>query len=339
MRKTDLPLALSLLLGLSSCAVQAPVNYPYAPAESDRLVVYTSHKEEVYGPIVKEFQERTGIWTEVVPGGTNELLERIQSESDAPVCDVMFGGGVESLSAYPDCFQPYTCADADLLRPGLVDPDGLWTPFSTLPIVLVYNTKLVSPGQLTSWRDLLDPRWKGKIALADPTVSGSSYTAVLTLLSSQPGDDWAVLEGLVDNLDGTVLAGSGDVVEQVAAGSLFVGVTLEETALKRLAQGADIALVYPTDGTSDLPDGSALIAGAPHPDNAKAFLEFVQSRDVQELVVEQFSRRPVRTDVDDPADLPPVGDFPVLDYDVAWASGLKDAFTQRWQALLEEAAP
>ena len=48
-----------------------------APSEAERLVVYTSHKEEVYQPIVEEFERRTGVWVQVVSGGTTELLERI----------------------------------------------------------------------------------------------------------------------------------------------------------------------------------------------------------------------------------------------------------------------
>ena len=75
-----------------------------------RLTVYTSHKEEVYQPIIEEFERRTGVWVRVVSGGTTELLERIAAESDAPAADVMFGGGVESLWAYEayfaDCAAP-----------------------------------------------------------------------------------------------------------------------------------------------------------------------------------------------------------------------------------------
>lgn len=71
-----------------------------APDETERLVVYTSHKEEVYQPIVEEFERRTGVWVQVVSGGTTELLERIAAEAETPVADVMFGGGVESLLAY-----------------------------------------------------------------------------------------------------------------------------------------------------------------------------------------------------------------------------------------------
>lgn len=307
MGRRCLILALTALL-LTGCAGSPGQSAAtLAPAESDRVVIYTSHKEEVYGPIVKEFEARTGIWAEVVTGGTNELLARIAGEADAPVCDVIFGGGVESLTAYERYFQPYACAEADLIRPGLRPADDLWTPFSSLPVVLIYNTKLVSPGELTGWESLLSGRWSGSIALADPAVSGSSYTAAATMLCALPGDDWDQLDRLAVQLEGRVLPDSGDVVAAVAGGSCRVGVTLEETALKRQAQGADIAIVYPEEGTSAVPDGSALIAGAPHPDNARAFLDFAQSRDVQELVVSQFSRRSVRTDVSDGDALAPCG--------------------------------
>nr|WP_302469314.1 ABC transporter substrate-binding protein [Intestinimonas massiliensis (ex Afouda et al. 2020)] len=328
---------LALLGALAACAVPADeATAALAPGRDARLTLYTSHKQAVYGPIVKEFQEETGIWVEVITGGTNELLERIAAEAEQPVCDVMFGGGVESLCAYESCFEPYACAGADRLREGLRPEGDAWTPFSSLPLVFIYNPKLVEPDQLTGWADLIDLRWKGKIAFADPTVSGSSYTAALTLLSCLPGDDWELLEQFAANLDGDILADSGDVVGAVANGSRYLGVTLEETALKGLDQGAEIAVFLPTEGTSAVPDGSALVAGAPHAENAKAFLEFVQSRDVQELVVSQFSRRSVRTDVHDPDSLPPVEELDVIDYDVHWAAGLKEEFTARWLALCGE---
>lgn len=76
---------------LTGCAPVAQDTAAYAPDESERLVLYTSHKKEVWWPIVKEFESRTGIWVEVVQGGTNELLEQLQKEQDAPRADVMFG--------------------------------------------------------------------------------------------------------------------------------------------------------------------------------------------------------------------------------------------------------
>ena len=333
--KRALALALMLLL-LAGCGTAGELA-AFAPDDAERLVIYTSHKEEVYGPIVKEFQQRTGIWVEVVTGGSNELLERIamEAESGEPVCDLMFGGGVESLAAYEDCFEPCKPEGVEYLRDVGLSADDLWTPFSSLPMVLVYNTRLVPEGEVTGWADLLDPRWKGRIAFADPTVSGSGYTAALTLFSCIEGDDWDILAELVANLDGGELPDSGDVVESVRSGSRYIGVTLEETALKQLSP--EVAIVYPAEGTSAVPDGCALIKGARHPENARAFLEFVIGRDVQELLVSDLSRRSVRTDVHAPEALPSEAELGIIDYDVHWAGSIKEEFIARWSELTEAA--
>ena len=87
MKKRSLAFLCTLFFLLSSCGETIPeTGYP-ASGEEERLVVYTSHKEEVYWPIVQEFERRTGIWVDVVAGGTNELLERIREESDSPGAD------------------------------------------------------------------------------------------------------------------------------------------------------------------------------------------------------------------------------------------------------------
>lgn len=328
---------LALILPLAGCGAHVDDLRAYAPAPEQRLTVCTSHKEAVYGPIIAEFQERTGIWVEVVTGGTEELLERISGQRDTPLYDVMFGGGVESLRSYADCFEPWAGPDADMLRSGLRQEGDICTPFSALPIVLIYNTRLVQPGELTGWADLLLPRWRGKIAFADPAISGSGYTAVMTMLTALGGDENELLRRFYENMDGMLLSDSGAVPTEVAAGTMAIGVTLEETALKRIAQGDNIAVVYPAEGTSILPDGTALIAGAPHRDNAIAFLEFVQSADVQQLVVNGFLRRSVRADVEDRTELPPAETLNVVDYDVAASSARKEDFLRRWAALREGA--
>ena len=105
--------------------------------------MYTSHKQEVYAPIIKEFEERTGIWVEVVPGGTTELLERIREEGEKGSCDVMFGGGVESYEVFKDCFVSYESTQSDHIESIYRTEDHVWTPFTELPIVLIYNNKLV----------------------------------------------------------------------------------------------------------------------------------------------------------------------------------------------------
>jgi len=182
----------------------------FAPAEGDRLVIFTSHKETIYEPILKEFEQRTGIWVELETGGTVTLLERIAAgESGA---DLMFGGGADSLSAYSACFAPYVSEYAGDVAPEYDLGGGIWTPFSALPVVLIYNTKLVRQNPPERWADLLDAGWRGRIAFADPTVSGSSCTALGTLLQAVGGNTDNTLAAFFRNLDGRIIADSGGVV-------------------------------------------------------------------------------------------------------------------------------
>lgn len=336
--KKAILLCLILTLILTGCA-SAGEPPAYAPKEEEKLVIYTSHKEEVYKPIVREFEQRTGIWVEVVYGGTNELLEKIRTEQENPQADVMFGGGVESLNSYSDCFQSYEAEGADRIRPLFSRADHTWTPFSALPVVLIYNTKLVNPENLTLWQDLTRPEFQGKIAFADPSVSGSSFTALVTWLSVGQGSHSQRLEAFAKALDGRQLDGSGEVVTAVADGTCFVGITLEETAVKHMAAGMDIGLVYPEEGTSCVPDGSALISGAPHLENAKRFLDFTLSKDVQELLPQRFSRRSVREDVEPGDSLIPLRDIPLIDYDLAWASENQGALLSDWDFVRKEDNP
>ena len=325
-----LTLVLCLTLGISGCTNREPETARYAPEEDRRLVVYTSHKEEVYWPIVREFEDRTGIWVEVVAGGTNELLDRLVQEREAPRADVMFGGGVDSLTAYADCFNPYFCRDWEELDPSMRADDGLWTPFSALPVVLIYNTKLVPEGRLTAWSDLLDPFFRGRIAFCDPGVSGSSYTGLVTMLSALDRDWDETLQDFAHALAGRQLESSGAVLDNVAGGTDLVGITLEETALKRAAEGAQIALVYPSDGTSCVPDGGALVKGAAHEENARLFLDFISGEAVQGRMQEAFSRRPIRAVGASGEDLISLSQIPLTSYDIALASQRHNKILMSW---------
>ena len=326
----------ALILLLAGCApgADAPAQ-DHAPDESRRLVVYTSHKEEVWQPIVKEFEERTGIWVDVVYGATSELLERLDQEKASPRADVMFGGGGESLATYQDCFVPYACAGADHILERFRSPEQLWTPFSALPVVLIYNTKLVDPGQITQWGDLLKPELRGKIAFTDPAVSGSSYTELVTMLSALGGERDDVIRRFAQNLGGIQLDSSGKVLTAVADGDALVGVTLEESALKRIAEEKNIAMVYPQDGLSCVPDGSAIVKGAPHGENAKLFLDFTVSPEVQSLLVEQFCRRSVRDDVEPAAGLPGLDQLPMAGYDLDRAVEQRESILMTWAFYFE----
>lgn len=306
------------------------------PAAESRLVVCTSHRREVWWPVIRDFEEQTGIWVDVIEGGTNELLEKIGEGGDTPAADVMFGGGVESLEAHAGLFLPYRSGADGELDPRYRSEDGAWTPFSALPLVLVYNTKLVEKNEIISWQDLMKEEFRGRIAFADPRRSGSSFTALMTMNAASGDPEFA--DRFADQLDGRLLESSGDVLTAVSDGTALAGIALEEAALRKIAEGASIALAYPAEGTSAVPDGTAVIRGTPHREAAERFLEFTVDRDVQELLPERFCRRPVRKDT--PAEalaaagLPSADTLMLIDYDVQDAAARQDAVLMSWSFRL-----
>ena len=324
-----IPLLLAVLL-LAGCGrADTQDASSFAPAESERLVVFTSHKEKVYKPVIEEFERRTGVWVEIETGGTATLLDRIAAGESG--CDLMFGGGADSLNAYADCFTPYISTGAASVAPEYDLGDGVWTPFSLVPIVLIYNPKLVRQNLPTGWASLLDAGWRGRVAFADPAVSGSSYTALCTLVQVLGGDEEATLAAFYRNLDGRLISDSGGVVTAVADGSCYIGVTLEENARKAIDDGLDVAVVYPAEGTSILPDGAAIVRGCAHEENAQRFLDFLLLPETQESLAPELGRRSVCADA--ASALPEIAAVP---YDLARAGRERQRLLELWRALSGE---
>lgn len=328
---TKLLFFLLLCTVLCGCGVQEEEQSFLLPDE-DKLIVYTSHKAEIYEPIIKEFEERSGIWVQVVQGGTNELLDKISVNGEYGCADIMFGGGVDSLEVFKDYFEPYRTSQYDKLEKKYASNTDSYTVFSKLPIVLIYNEKLViSAGTPRTFTELLSPLWKGHIAFANPVTSGSSYTALTTLIQIL-GDSLTekeVIDSFVKNLDGDICEGSGDVVNNVISGEKSIGITLEETALKRKHEGAEIGIVYPQDGTSTVPDGCAILKNAPHKENAELFIEFIVGDDVQRLLEDKLSRRSVRKDI---AGYEPVAE---MNYDIEYSIKNRNSILSLWNDAVE----
>ncbi len=330
--------ALSMLL-ISCAPVSDPavtyISEKYRVPEEKQLIVYTSHKEEVYLPIIREFENRTGIWVEIHAGGTTELLSQVAEGYEDGCCDVFFGGGIESFEAQKDLFLPYKPRQAEALDPTYVSADASWTPFTELPLVFIYNKKLVAPGDIpTTWEDLLDPKWKGQLAYADLHNSGTSYTVLSTMMQVTGKNAEETVPAFIEQLSGHVLDSSGQVIPEVSGGHCLVGVTLEETARKGILAGYDIAIVYPQDGTSAVPDGCAIVKNAPHSYNAGLFLDFIVGTDVQQYAMEHFYRRPVRADIE----LAPGYDrIREIDFDLKGSAAAEEEVFRLWDELFSDA--
>ncbi len=330
-------LAVSLTLLLSACAsvnrrkAIEEISEKYKVSDDKQLIVYTSHKEEVYLPIIREFENSTGIWVDIHAGGTAQMMQKAEEAAENGQCDVMFGGGVESYEAHSDLFIPYETGQKSSLDSADISEDGIWTAFTELPIVFIYNNKLVSDSEAPrKWADLFDSKWKGSIAFADMNNSGTSYTIISTMEQLFNEQKESLLPRFYSQLDGKVLSSSGEIIPKVSNGDFLIGITLEETAKKYMDLGYNIAMAHPEDGTSAVPDGCAILKNAPHSYNAGVFIDFVVSYNTQKFIMENFYRRPVRTDIPLNKNY---GYIKVLPFDIKKSAFEEDAVFEIWNDL------
>lgn len=341
-------LASAMIFSLSACGGKAPESSsapsasgtePAAPAaetelkDTNELTLYYSNSTEWADPIIEEFENQTGIKVNLVQDGTSSLFARVKAEAGNPQGDVIWGGVIDTYRANQELLQPYTSANVDTLKEAAVDSQGFFTGFDMGPMVMIYNTDLVGADAApTSWKDLLDAKYLGQIACSDPTSSSSSFACIMSIILAYgtDGAGYEFVEKLVDNLDGKVLESSSAVYKGVADGEYMVGLTYEEAALRYIASGAHIEVVYPSEGTSSSPSGCGIIKDCQNPKSAQKFIDYLSSVEVQSQLG-ALNRRSVRTDVTDPDTMEPWGNIKFVTLDLDWTSSHTEEFNGKWK--------
>lgn len=325
---------LSLLLVLSLLLISS------AALAEGSVVLYYSHAADWSDPLIQQFQDETGITVEVVGAGTGELISRIIAESERPLGDVLWGGVAESYLPIAEYLESYESPELKNLLPGTYDAETFkWAAFDIEPMVMVYSTKLVAPEDAPKrWDDLLNEKWKGQIACADPIKSSSSFAVLQGIIAAygqENGEGFKFIEKFVPNLDGKVLSSSSGTYKGVSDGEYAIGLTYEEAALRYIGAGADLQVVYPEEGTCINNSPVAIIKGGPNTENAKKFVDFILGKQVQEQLA-ALNRRSSRTDVELPANFVPTKDIPVAEYSINWVVENTEAFNELWKDLIIE---
>jgi iron(III) transport system substrate-binding protein len=321
------------LLALSAATSLSAALPRGAAAQGGQVVAYTAFAESVTA-MTPPFKARTGQDVQLVAAGSGELVRRIVAEKARPLADAIISVGGESIDANPAVFAKYAPKEDAAILPVLkVSPN--WIPFSvTLATVLAVNTKLVPEAEIpTTWEQLADPKWKGRIAYAGADRSGSALIQLLQILHNFGMDKgWALFERMVENF--VITGSSGAVSRGAAQGEYAIGITLEDNAQRFIDGGAPLKVVYPKEGISFAADAMALVAGGPNPDGGKALIDFIVSAEGQRIIVEKFGRRPIRADVAQPKGALSVTDLPVNNAPIEWTNANTKAVMARYLRLV-----
>ncbi|MCL2231803.1 MAG: extracellular solute-binding protein [Treponema sp.] len=306
---------------------------------ANELTLYFSHAAGWTDPIIREFTERTGIRVHLVSAGTGALAARIRAESANPMADVLWGGNPDAYVMIYDLLEEFTPQELHMLYPGSFDPGHRWFGTSIDPMVIIYNPRLVPPAEAPrGWADLINPRFRGMLAHANPVTSGSAFMALFIKLKTMGGDNdvgWGYMSEFVRNLDGRLLGSSAGTFRGVSAGEFMVGITYEEAALRYQAYEADLRVVYPIEGSSRVPSPIAIIRNARNPENAQQFVNFILSRDVQSRLG-AVHRRSVRTDITLPPAMIPNDQLGDLYYDITWIQANRERILDNWRQIIVE---
>jgi iron(III) transport system substrate-binding protein len=297
------------------------------------VVLYSANDDTVNKLVADGFAKATGIKLDVVSTGSGVLVRRITSEAANPQGDVIWGVSATILRLASPYLQAYPAKEREAVPAQFRDPKDLWLGTNIQVVVIGENTKAIDKDSgPKSWADLIDPKWKGKLAFTDPSNSGFSYAAA-TLLLSQWGEGdaaWTKMGQLLANAK--VLNRSTQVFEGVSSGEYPLGITLEYAGFLWAHNGAPVNVVYPAEGTHAVVEGAGILKGGPNTEAAKQLIDYLASKDVQEMLLKATFRRPARQDIDLGAVAPgmlPFSSIKVLPYDDAkWEAARRDTLAR-----------
>lgn len=258
------------------------------------VVVFTAHDRVYSEPILRDFQQRTGILVKPVydaeAAKTTGLINRLLARKSDPECDVLWNNEPVQTEALAQAgvLEPYRSANASRIPDKFRDPADRWTGFAGRLRVFVYNKHKFPQGAPPATLDAFtDPARRGQGVLALPYY-GTTFTHVGVLherLGRQRLTEW--LERAQAN-ETAFAPGNGAVVDLVASGERGFGLTDTDDARVAMLEGKPIGVAIPdaADGAILIPNTVALIKNAPHAEEGKQLIDYLLSADVERKLAE-----------------------------------------------------
>jgi iron(III) transport system substrate-binding protein len=259
-----------------------------AAAQEGKLVLYTSQPQTDAQQTIDAFKAKhPKVDVSFVRDGTPRVMAKLRAEIEAgaPQADVLLIADSVTMEALnkEKRLLPHAGADVSAYPAGIHDPGKAWFGTKLITTGIVYNTK--APLKPASWADLAKPEAKGLVTLPSPLNSGAAMIHTVTLTENLP-DGWKYYEALRDN-KALAAGGNGDVLKKVAGGEMLYGMIVDFMPIREKAKGAPVEFVFPKEGVSAITEPVAILSTTKNPEAAKAFVDFILSKDGQQLAAKQ----------------------------------------------------
>jgi iron(III) transport system substrate-binding protein len=268
--------------------------------EKNEIIIYCALDRIYAEPILQDFEEESGINVKAVYDTeltkTVGLVNRIIAESSHPQCDIFWNNEISRtiFLKNKNLLTPYISANSSDIPAEYKDAQGFWTGFAARARIIIYNKdKFLNKKLPTSIFDLIDPRWKGKAAMAYP-LFGTTATHASAIFEIMGTDSALIFFNKIKENEICILDGNATVRDRVVAGEFWWGFTDTDDANGAIEDNKNVGIVYPDQlanelGTLVIPNTLAIIKNGPNPEKARILVDYILSLETEEILAKARS--------------------------------------------------
>ena len=309
-----------------------------ASAQKTELLVYTALETDQIKAYEQAFTKaHPDIAIKWVRDSTGVITSKLLAEKANPQADLVVGVSASSLAVFDNegMLQPYAPKGLDKISAKYRDPKNppAWVGMDVYGAAICFNTVEAQKQGLpkpATWKDLLNPIYKGKIVMPNPASSGTGYLDVAAWLQMWgEADAWKYMDGLHQNIAQYTHSGSKP-CRQAGAGEFPIGLSFEYRAVTTKKSGAPIDVIFPTEGLGWDLESSGIMKSTKKPEAARKLMDWLATPEAMELFAKNFAVVAV------PGIAKPL-DFVPADYeqrlvknDFAWSAKNRDKILAEW---------
>ena len=276
--------------------------------DSDQVVtIYSSRNEQLIKPLLDKYTEATGVKIELVTDKTGPLMARLEAEGQNTPADMLLTVDAGNLwqAAQQGLLQPVASTVLESNVPTKYrDPKGQWTGLSLRARTIFYDPNKVDANQLSTYADLADPKWKGKLCLrtSNAVYNQSLVASMIENLGAEKTEE--IIRGWVDNLATDVFSNDTSMLEAIAAGQCEVGIANSYYYGRVLDEKPDfpVQIFWANQGTTGTHvniSGAGVVANSDNPDGALKLMEWLSSDEAQGIYASADKEYPVKEGIDE----------------------------------------
>lgn len=288
-----------------------------SPVFAQDLTVYSSRAEQLLQPAIAKYKEQTGVNIQLVSDKEGPLMERMRAEGQNSPADILItvDGGNLWQASQMGLLQPIESTILEENIPAhLRDENNEWFGLSVRARTIFYNTDKVKPEDLSSYADLADPKWKGKLCLRTSKKVYNQSLVAMSITEVGPENTENMVKGWVNNLATQPFADDTTLLEAIAAGQCEVGIanTYYFGRLLNAKPDLPVALFWADqqgNGTHVNVSGAGVAKYSKNKAEAQKFIEWLSSDQAQNLFTDLNYEFPVNPNVKPSADISKWGNY------------------------------